>query len=260
MACAGDPPSRDRQHHVRRLLRQAWIAARDWAHVGHTYARAHLRRLRRPPIHEPAPAGACGKAPVVLLPGILEPWSYLAPLGRALAGHGHPVHYVETLGWNIAGLEASVERCLRVLAERGITGAVLVAHSKGGLIGKAVLMDARAAGAVVGLVAIATPFRGSTVGGPLQRLRPVRRSPLGLFTPDGEQLAALTAEEAVNARIVSMAPAWDQMIPNGSHLDGATNVTLGVAGHFRPVQDPAVWDLVHTWVHHLSSPPVADPG
>ena len=44
------------------------------------------------------------------------------------------------------------------------------------------------------------------------------------------------------------------MIPGGSHLDGATNVTLQNRGHFRPVDDPAVWEQVHAHVHQLADP------
>src|SRR5690606_19667464 len=101
----------------------------------------------------------CRKVPVVVLPGILEPWTYLAPLGNWFAGRGHPVHYVETLGWNLADVERSARRCLAVLHEREVDGAVLVAHSKGGLVGKAVLA---LSDAPVGMVTVATPFGGST--------------------------------------------------------------------------------------------------
>lgn len=194
---------------------------------------------------------------MVLLPGILERSTYLAPLGRHLAEQGHPVHVVDSLGWNIAGLKESVDRCITLLQDRDLHGAVLVAHSKGGLIGKALLMDPRLGDAAVGLVAVATPFGGSTFGGPLQRLPWVTRSPLGLFNPTSAEVAALTLGRDVNARIVSLAPEWDQMIPGGSHLEGATNVTLQNRGHFRPVDDPAVWEQVHTHIHQLAEHPRA---
>ena len=194
----------------------------------------------------------CAPIPVVLLPGILERSTYLAPLGRYLAERGHPVQVVDSLGWNTAGLRESVRRCLKVLREREVHEAVFVAHSKGGLIGKALLMDPQLGDAAVGLVALASPFVGSTLGGPLQRLRLVSRSPLGLFNPTSRELEALSRGRDVNARIVSLAPEWDQMIPGGSHLDGATNVTLENRGHFRLVDDPAVWDQVHSHIHRLA--------
>ncbi len=193
----------------------------------------------------------CAPIPVVLLPGILERSTYLAPLGRFLAAQGHPVHVVDTLGWNIAGIKESVERCLELLRTEDVHGAVLVAHSKGGLIGKALLLDPRLGDGAMGLVAVATPFAGSTLAGPLQRLPFFKHSPLGLFIPSNAELEELTLGSHVNNRIVSLAPEWDQMIPGGSQLDGATNVTLHGRGHFRPVDDPSVWEQVHTHVHQL---------
>jgi len=129
-----------------------------------------------------------------------------------------------------------------------VRGGVLVAHSKGGLIGKRVLLDAAAAGRVRGLVAVATPFGGSSLS-----FGALARTPLGLFAPAGAAIAALTGERSVNRRIVSLAPAWDQVIPEGSRLPGARNVTLDAGGHFRPLADPRVHSLIHTEVHALAA-------
>lgn len=168
-----------------------------------------------------------------------------------MAMHGHPVHHVETLGWNLGSIERSVERCLEVLEDRRLSGAVIVAHSKGGLIGKAVM--ARTDEEVRGMVTLATPFSGSTLGGRLQRLPGLGRSPLGMFLPGSAEITGLAADREVNARIVSLSPAWDQVIPGGSHLEGATNVRLETAGHFRPARDPEVHALIHDHVHGLAA-------
>lgn len=231
------------------LIRSA-DTVHDWGVALGDLARAVWRqRAWRLPA-APDPDSRCRDVPIVILPGILEPWTYLAPLARWFSDRGHPVEFVETLGWNLAHLDASAERCLRVLRERGISGAVLVAHSKGGLIGKAVLLAQGDEKAAIGMVAVATPFEGSTVGRRLQRL--VARSPLGLFAPGNPVLQTLAEEISVNAHIVSLSPAWDQMIPGGSHLSGATNVDLDAAGHFRPVRDEAVWEIIHEHAHRLA--------
>lgn len=231
-------------------LRRARHVAGDWTVAARDMAAALWSRRRWHPESASDPGPACADITVVLLPGILEPWSYLAPLARWLAQRGHRVEFVETLGWNIADLDQSAERCLGVLRERGLRRVVLVAHSKGGLIGKAVLLRQGDEDLAVGLVAVATPFGGSSVGRRLHRL--VARSPLGLFSPGNPVLGVLAAELAVNARIVSLAPAWDQVIPDGSHLTGATNVDLAVGGHFRPLRDEAVWRLIHEHAHRLA--------
>ncbi len=193
----------------------------------------------------------CSAVDVVLLPGILERSTYLVPLGRYLSSRGHRVHVIDALGWNVFGIDESVEHCLKVLEDREVHSAILVAHSKGGLIGKALLLDPRAGDVAIGLVAVATPFSGSTFGGPLQRLPLVESSPLGMFLPNSDDLRRL-AHDDVNGRIVSLSPEWDQMIPGGSHLEGATNVTLARRGHFRPVGDPEVWAQVHHHIHSLA--------
>lgn len=239
---------------VRAAARRARGAAIDWGIAGGDMAAALWRRVSRWS-HQSggAPHSPCRDIPVVLLPGILEPWSYLAPLARWLGRHGHPVEFVETLGWNLHNLDASAERCLAVLRQRGIRRCVLVAHSKGGLIGKAVLLRQGDDGVALGLVAVATPFGGSTLGSRLHRI--VARSPLGLFSPGNPILRRLGDEVSVNAHIVSLAPAWDQVIPEGSRLVGAVNVDLDVPGHFRPMRDETVWRIIHEHVHRLADAP-----
>lgn len=250
----------------RRRLARTRAAAADWLVAGTDLAGALWRRVRpRVPVVGDGDPG-CAEIPVVILPGILEPWTYLAPMGNWFGELGHPVHYVETLGWNLADVARSAERCRDVLRERGVDEAVIVAHSKGGLIGKAAMALSRQAhsgetasaspeGQFVGMVTVATPFGGSSLGGRLQRLPGVRRTPLGMFLPGSTQLVSLAMERAVNERIVSLAPAWDQVIPEGSHLEGALNVRLDVPGHFRPVRDEDVWRTIHEHIHLLAAAP-----
>lgn len=236
---------------MRGLIRWVAEAALDFTHAAHAQFVA-IRARRRKATAFALGRSDCSPIPVVLLPGILENSTYLAPLGGFLAARGHPVHVVDTLGWNISNVDESVERCLAFLREDDIHGAVLVAHSKGGLIGKALLLDPRLGDGAIALVAVATPFAGSTFGGPLQRMPLVQRTPLGLFMPTSQELSRLAQESEVNSRIASLAPEWDQMIPGGSHLDGATNVILKHRGHFRSVDDPAVWEQVHVHVHKMA--------
>lgn len=223
----------------------------DWVVAGQDMTAALWHRFRRWRHHTGGhDASPCRDIPVVLLPGILEPWSYLAPLARWLGRRGHRVEFIETLGWNLGHLEASADRCLDVLRQRGITRCVLVAHSKGGLIGKAVLLRQGDDELALGMVAVATPFSGSTLGRQLHRL--AAWSPLGLFFPGNPVLRSLADEVAVNAHIVSISPAWDQVIPDGSHLEGATNVELDMPGHFRPMREESVWRIIHEHVHSLA--------
>ncbi|HHU39614.1 MAG TPA: alpha/beta hydrolase [Propionibacterium sp.] len=221
------------------------IVVADWAHVIAQQARAVLDRT-------PPDTYASGHlTPVVLVPGIWEPWRYLHPLARRLHALGHPVHPLPGLGWNGRPIEDSVDRARAGLDALGVDRPVLVAHSKGGLIGKALLLDAFGRDpdrAPRGLVAVCTPFGGSKLS-----WRVFTRTPLGLFAPQGATVLALAAERAADAHIVSIGSAWDEMIPNGSFLPGAHNITLRRPGHFRPVAAEGTARLVHEQVEALAS-------
>jgi pimeloyl-ACP methyl ester carboxylesterase len=224
--------------------------ARDWAHAGVRLAATVLRRGGPDNLAaaRPGAPGRCAAVPVVLLPGVWEPWRFLRPLARALHTAGHPVHVVDALGWNGADLDASADRVVAHLRAADVRGGVLVAHSKGGLIGKTVLLRPGLEGRVVGLVAVASPFDGSSLS-----WRPLARTPLGVFAPLGAAIAGLAGERAVNRLIVSLAPAWDQVVPEGSWLPGARNIALDAGGHFRPLADPRVHALIHAEVHRLAA-------
>lgn len=227
----------------------------DWGRAGLDLAAAGYSRLRRrlPAAHAES---RCSAIPLVVLPGVLEPWRYMLPLGTWLSTQGHPVHYVRRLGFNLGGLEASVVRVLELLDDEQLNDAVFVAHSKGGLIGKAALASPALEGRVTGMVTLATPFRGSGLGGRFQRLPLVKRSPFGMFVEGSDALLSLQAQEHVNAHIVTMAPEWDQVVaPESTWLPGGTNVTLPVAGHFRPLRNPEVWKAMHHHIHQLPQPP-----
>jgi hypothetical protein len=174
------------------------------------------------------------RRPVVILPGIYESWHYLRPIAERLNAGGHPVHVVPDLGWNRAPIPATAARVHEYLVDRGLSGVAIVAHSKGGIVGKHVMaLDDREA-RVDRLVAIASPFNGSAMA----RIAP--NPALRAFLPTDPVIAGLAAERAVNERITSIYPSFDPHIPDGCALEGARNVELPVVGHFRILLEPAV--------------------
>ncbi|MBN9612886.1 MAG: alpha/beta hydrolase, partial [Actinobacteria bacterium] len=88
------------------------------------------------------------------------------------------------------------------------------------------------------VIAIATPLGGSQLANwvPSRTIRALR--------PSDPRIAGLSAELAVNARIVSIAPSFDPHIPEGSFLPGAINVPVAVSGHFRVLGAAEVIDAV----------------
>src|SRR5690606_23294972 len=160
----GSRPGRDRRGRARRrgsgvraprtcgALRLRERAA-DYAYVAARQV-AGVLGARRPP------SGPGGGAPVVLLPGVYETWRLLGPLATALARAGHPVHAVPGLGYNRRPVADAADRTAAFRDEADLQGVVLVAHGKGGLVGKRVMLSP-AGSRVAGMVAVATPFRGS---------------------------------------------------------------------------------------------------
>jgi hypothetical protein len=201
----------------------AWAATRQVQHA--------LRPNR------PLPTGPGGRAPVVLLPGVYEPWQFLAPLAGALAVAGHPLHVVPGLGYNRRPVTEGAELAADFLDDARLDGVVLVAHSKGGLVGKQVMLSPTGR-RVAGMVAVATPFRGS------RWARYLVGRTLRAFSPADPVLLALAAERAVDARITAIYPEFDPHIPETGHLEGATNVELPLSGHFRPLGAPTLVDVV----------------
>jgi triacylglycerol lipase len=177
-------------------------------------------------------------APVLLLPGVYESWHFLRAVGGRLARAGHPVHVVPHLGFNRDSVADAAAVAQRHIDEHDLTGVVIVAHSKGGLIGKHMMLVDDPHGRIDRLVAIASPFSGSSYS----RYMPTRA--LRAFVPTEATLAMLAANAAVNARVVSVYGDFDPHIPGGSELEGATNVRLPVKGHFRMLGDERVLEAV----------------
>ncbi|PFG40391.1 hypothetical protein ATJ97_2919 [Georgenia soli] len=244
----------------------AWLRPRvraaDYAYALRHEARALLGRRTDPARYlsppssarDSSPGGtdrpdrAAAHVPALLLPGVYETWRFLEPLAAHLATAGHPVHVLSTLGINRRPVTDAAARAAEYLDEHDLTGVVLVAHSKGGLIGKT-LMLADDGARVAGMVAVATPWAGS----PYARLFPPG-SAVRHFSPRDRQVLALARERAVNARIVAVAPSWDPHIPGTGELAGARrNVRLAGAGHFRVLGDADLLAAVRSAVRELGA-------
>ncbi|MFJ4252610.1 esterase/lipase family protein [Microbacterium sp. NPDC090003] len=208
------------------LRRAVWWAL-DYAYAGYWQFRAFFSRRR-------ADAFAGGSArPIVVLPGVYETWRFLDPLIAHLHAQGHPVHVLDALERSqrpVSEMARVVESALRTAAVEDV---VLVAHSKGGLAGKLVMVGAEG-WRIRGMLAVATPFGGS---------RYARRLPsrtLREFSPEDPGILDLGRQREANARIVSVYAGFDPHIPEGSELAGAKNVRLDTGGHFRILADPRV--------------------
>ncbi|MCL3862925.1 alpha/beta hydrolase [Actinotalea sp. K2] len=210
------------------MVRRAWWRVRDYAYVLHRQLDGLLHRgdaeVYLAPRQRVAPD-------VVLVPGVYESWQFLRPLAEALHRAGHVVHVLPGLGYNRKPVPAGAALLARHLAQHDLRDVVVVAHSKGGLIGKLAMLREDPQGRIRSMVAISTPFAGSVYA------RWVPLAAVRAFVPTDATLAALAAELDVNQRITSAFSRWDPHIPGGSRLDGAVNIELRTPGHFRVLLD-----------------------
>jgi pimeloyl-ACP methyl ester carboxylesterase len=214
-------------------LKLAVDLARDYAYV--------VRRQYEVIATDPDPeefAGSGSGRPIVVLPGIYEDWRFMRPLVLRLAERGHPVHVVPELRRNRATIARSAVIVREFIAARDLREVVLVAHSKGGLIGKQVLID-DVDGRIAHMVAVNTPFAGSRYA------RYAIRRELREFSPRDVLLQRFATILDINERITSVFSAVDPVVPDGSLLPGAhRNIRLPFLGHFRILADVRLLTII----------------
>ncbi|CAN5251404.1 hypothetical protein BH09ACT1_BH09ACT1_22270 [soil metagenome] len=203
-----------------------WV--RDYAYAAYWQCRAVLGRT------QPDAFLNGDGTPIVVVPGVYETWRFLQPLIEELNGRGHPVHVIDVLRWNTLPVVGAADTVSEYLRANDLHDVVIVAHSKGGLIGKYVMALGAEAGRVRAMLAVATPFGGSRYASFM--LAPTLR----IFRPSDATIVALGADEAINAAIVSIFGEFDPHVPEGSALPGAKNVKLDTGGHFRILANPRV--------------------
>ncbi|KQO63120.1 alpha/beta hydrolase [Curtobacterium sp. Leaf261] len=212
-------------------LRVAGWWVRDWLYAGVWQVRSL------------GPTGADDyrsgdRQPIVVLPGIYETWHFMRPLMDALHDRGHPVFVVTALHHNLLPVRDSAALVMRHLVDEGLEDVLILAHSKGGLIGKYAMTQDDPDERIDRMVAVATPFGGSTYA----RYAPTPA--LRAFSAADPTLAELGADVGANSRITSVFGVFDSLIPEGSELEGAQNVRLAVGGHFRILSDPRTYRAV----------------
>ena len=216
---------------LRAALRVLFYVVIDWLYVAAwqvygLFTSSDTRQYLNPPNPR--------ETAVVIIPGVYEPWRFMKPLSDTLHREGYPVHVIAGLGYNTGNIPAMASIVHRYLVESDTTRAVVVAHSKGGLIGKYVLANLNEDGRLKHVVAINTPFAGSIYA----NFAPVRT--VRIFSTRDAVIARLQANLMVNTTITSVYSKYDPNIPHSSFLEGATNVTIDIIGHFHVVSNKEV--------------------
>lgn len=190
-----------------------------------------------------------GKCAIVILPGILNRWGFLKPIADSLSLDGHPVYIVPHLNYNLAGIPESAKIAGEVMEREGIQDAVIIGHSKGGLIGKYLMSRCDPDGRVIGMVAIATPFSGSALA------KFVPHAAFRELEPGSRIVEELRARTGVNRKIISIIPEFDNHVvaQEGSFLEEALeNVVVNVKGHHKVVFDARALAVVKQAVEKIA--------
>jgi pimeloyl-ACP methyl ester carboxylesterase len=219
------------------VRQKLWGWLLDYGYVSFWLSRAVVGRSKVDQWQHPATQP---RSPVLLIPGVFESWRFMQPVAEHLYRRGHPVHVLDQLGWNTGAIPEMAAIVSAYLDREDLHDVTVVAHSKGGLIGKQALGQPGTLARVRHLIAVNTPFSGSRYAS-LFLLPSVR-----MFAPSGPVLQALALETAVNRRISSLYSVFDPHIPETSHLDGAENVILPTIGHFRPLAAAPTLQLITT--------------
>lgn len=225
-----------------------WLVKAAWWASDYTYA---VNRQARGLFSTTAPESmSTGElSPLVVIPGVYESWKFLLPLLTQAHERGHPIHVIPPLQLNLRPVVDAAAQVTTFLEQHDLSEVVILAHSKGGLIGKHVMIQPEGMNRVKGMVAVAAPFGGSSYA------KFMVTPKLRLFSPHDATIRALALEEEANSRIVSIYGSFDPHIPAGSELAGAKNVELSTGGHFRILAHPQILvELTHFTPSHGMRP------
>ncbi len=211
----------------------SWI--KDYLHLLKGYS---LMYLHYKPPHHYLGFTIEGKVPVILIPGIAERWGFLKSLGDKISLDGHPVYIVPKLGHNMINIPKSAMIIKDLIEENKLKNVIIVAHSKGGLIAKYLLVHFNKDNAVKGVIAIATPFSGSALA------RLIRHKSFKELSPSSKLIQDLNSHTTINNRIISIYPSFDNHVPEGSILANAENIKVNVKGHHKILFDKKVQEVV----------------
>ncbi len=177
-----------------------------------------------------------GKNPIILIPGNSNKWGFLKKLADSISCLGHPVYIPDKLGLNLFDIPISAKIVREIIDENKLEKVILIGHSKGGIVGKYILMHENKDDRVNRLIAIAAPFSGTNI---------VNNLPYTSFkelSPKSKIIKELDSNEKVNSKITSIMPEFDNHVwhEKGSFLSGAINIKVKTKGHHKIIFDKNV--------------------
>lgn len=176
------------------------------------------------------------KNPVILIPGTSNKWGFLKRLSDTISRLGHPVYIVDKLGLNLFDIPTSAKIVREIIDKNNLKKVILLGHSKGGVIGKYILIHENKGQRISRLIAIAAPFSGTSIVDYLRYKSGIEMS------PKSKIIKALNSNSKVNSKIVSIMPTFDNHVwsKKESYLKGALNIKVPIKGHHKIVFDKNV--------------------
>ncbi len=186
---------------------------------------------------------------IILIQGIHARWVYLKKIGDALSEAGYSVYTVSELGKNMDKISLNAKRVEKFIKVNKLNNVIIVAHSKGGLIAKHILVDVGLEDRIVKVITIGTPFHGTLIS------KDIPNSAYREFATGSDTIRYLDSNSEVNHKIISILPEWDNLVQpvESIKLEGAQNITLPIKGHHKIMYSVRLIDLVKKTVEDISA-------
>lgn len=191
--------------------------------------------------------------PIVLIQGRFQVWQHISSVGDFISKEGYPVYVVERLGNNLIDIPKAAMAVRQQIEDSDLHNVIIVAHSKGCLVGKYLLVHQNKDKRVLGMVALAGPFSGTE----LANLLPWKT--MTELQTNSQVVADLDLYKEVNKRIISIYPKQDDLIwtEKGSFLEGALdNVMLPDLGHHSLLFSEDSKEVILSSIEKLSNLPL----
>ncbi len=177
---------------------------------------------------------------IIIIPGVLEKWHFLKSIADPLSIKGYAIYVMEN-GYNTQSIKSSAKLIGRLISQEKLKNVIIIAHSKGGLIGKQVLLNDKHK-RVKKLIAIATPFEGSKI---------VKLLPHKVFkelSPESKQIFELKKARAINKKITSIYGKFDNHVwpETSSVLEGAENIQINAYGHHKILANKKLLQIIQS--------------
>ena len=213
----------------------AWL--RDYAYATKFYAQTLTNQ--NPPQHYLDYIDNT-KVPVLLIPGVNTKWHFLKRIADDISQVGHPVHIIKDLGHNRQAISPSADIVRAYIDEHDLHSVIILAHSKGGLIGKQLLLQHNHDKRIVKVIAIASPFAGSSLAKVMPDRAMRELSSASTIVQDQH------ANTDVNQDIISIYGMYDNHVwPVASAiLAGAENIQVNTNGHHQILSSDQTKDIV----------------